>query len=280
MSSEFHCPHDGCTSRYGSKSAVKRHYDLVHAGVRFPCATCGKVFMSKRSRDGHNKSVHLGMTNWRESKKLKCPHCRKTFATKSGLAIHIRNLHSVEEFPCAECNKIFVSADKLTYHVERAHKGLLFKCVDCKAAFTSRQNLLSHIQRNITCVLRSPRATSSTLQPETKRKLGELEENSVDLFMDTMKSKLKNSSPTECKHLGCTNARLGYGFVGGEKIYCIRHQHDEDGVVNLGNMNLCVYVGCAKRGHNTLVNRKHYRFCALHRDELIREGLPEGAVQQ
>lgn len=68
--------------------------------------------------------------------------------------------------------------------------------------------------------------------------------------------------------------RLGYGFRGGDKIYCINHQHDEDGVEDLGKLSLCVFTGCTRRGHNTVKDTNHYRFCAPHRDLLISEGLP------
>ena len=274
MTSQYTCPWVSCRKSYANKSSIKLHYDIEHAGLRYPCVTCGEVFKSKRSLGGHNKSEHLNMKNWRKSKKLECPECDEgPYATQSGLDRHILKRHREQQFFCQTCNEGFQSPEALTYHTKRAHEGLNFDCTICGVPFASKQNLQKHVDRNPSCFIATP-AKASPIPVERKRKLGEVDKSPAQIFLDALADKMKDSCTRECRHNGCTKWPA-YGLPGGDKMYCKEHRDNEDGIISL--TSLCVYKGCIKRGHSTVTGTR-YRFCAPHRDQLVMEGLPAHTV--
>lgn len=90
-------------------------------------------------------------------------------------------------------------------------------------------------------------------------------------FLDNMSEHMKDSHSRTCYKDRCNISRLGYGFPGDDKISCKHHYTEVEGMQK--QENKCVYRGCNTKGVNR-VGGTRYRFCASHRDELIRQGLP------
>ena len=66
-----------------------------------------------------NFSQHVREKNGRTKKA--CPHCEKTFSTKSSLIRHIRKVHNDERTKCPYCEKE-VKTFELNQHINRVHK--------------------------------------------------------------------------------------------------------------------------------------------------------------
>lgn len=91
-----------------------------------------------------------------------------------------------------------------------------------------------------------------------------------------MSHNMKDCEIHICYKEGCFVNRLGFGYPGGDKISCKRHKDDIEGLIE--QVSKCTYKGCPKKGHNKIPNSR-YRFCALHRDLLIKEGLPVDGIK-
>jgi hypothetical protein len=76
-------------------------YQAAHATVSFECETCGKIFKSKSSMDGH-KRVHRP-----ERESVVCEVCGKTFSQNSHLSSHMRIHNGDRPFECNLCRKQF-----------------------------------------------------------------------------------------------------------------------------------------------------------------------------
>ncbi|XP_047484392.1 broad-complex core protein isoforms 1/2/3/4/5-like isoform X8 [Penaeus chinensis] len=57
-------------------------------------------------------------------KPYKCPHCFKSYSSKSNLNTHVRDLHAAvpQIFTCPYCNKKYSSKNSLRYHITMYHR--------------------------------------------------------------------------------------------------------------------------------------------------------------
>nr|XP_053633804.1 zinc finger protein 384-like isoform X2 [Cherax quadricarinatus]XP_053633815.1 zinc finger protein 384-like isoform X2 [Cherax quadricarinatus] len=57
-------------------------------------------------------------------KPYKCPHCFKSYSSKSNLNTHVRDLHAAvpQVFTCPYCNKKYSSKNSLRYHITMYHR--------------------------------------------------------------------------------------------------------------------------------------------------------------
>lgn len=57
-------------------------------------------------------------------KPYKCPHCFKTYSSKSNLNTHVRDLHAAipQVFTCPYCKKRYSSKNSLRYHITMYHR--------------------------------------------------------------------------------------------------------------------------------------------------------------
>lgn len=91
-----------CKQRFKTKAIVNKHIKDVHFDKKYVCdvESCGKLFKSKRGKQGHMES-HV--TNG----KYKCEICGKTFGTMQTLTYH-KSTHSDEKpYRCQYCETTF-----------------------------------------------------------------------------------------------------------------------------------------------------------------------------
>ena len=127
-----------CDSHSLLKRHVRRHHSAVHSsfvgdvelcGVGWMCGWCCGHFGSRRVRDGHVRSVHLG-------ERWPCPWSGCVYeATQKGHLrshVHGRHLHDVE-FVCDRdgCDRHFKSSSGLRVHLARDHEGIRWRCLMC-----------------------------------------------------------------------------------------------------------------------------------------------------
>ena len=80
------------------------------------CHICNRQFGRKDHLKRHFRMVHLGM---RDSE---CQYCGKRFGQKSTLDEHVLRLHTQERpFPCSLCDRAFVVRKELRHHCLSKH---------------------------------------------------------------------------------------------------------------------------------------------------------------
>ena len=215
--------------------------------------------------------------------------CGLDFVDQKGMEIHLKTMHNFETtFPCPKCDiPPFGTSQKLINHDNIVHL-LKFRCPhpNCpkhETSFSSNQRLQHHINLpvdkkghgGVAFVTESSIPTSQEDEdvPETignKRKVEEPDH--VTMFLNTKKERFKDMDlMKKCSNFLCIITRLAWGFPGGEKLYCSKHQDDVEGLVYLGDNTTCKFIGCPTQSHITIGG---YRFCDSHVDQLIQEGLP------
>ncbi|NXW52630.1 ZSC20 protein, partial [Nyctiprogne leucopyga] len=75
-----------------------------------------------------------------------CPHCEKTFWTRSHLMKHQQVLHNGEHpYKCLDCGKTFNDFSNLVGH-HRIHKGERWRGQHCWKNFQTKSHLTTHQQ--------------------------------------------------------------------------------------------------------------------------------------
>ena len=215
--------------------------------------------------------------------------CGLDFIDQKGMEIHLRTMHNSDvTFPCPKCDvPPFGTSQKLINHDNIVHL-MKFRCPypDCpkhETSFSSNQRLQHHINLPLDkkghggvafvpepTILRSQENEVVSEIAGNKRKVEELDP--VTMFLDTKKVYFKDMDHLKkCSNFLCIITRLAWGFPGGEKLYCSKHQDDVEGLVYLGDNRACKFIGCSTLSHITIGG---YRFCDTHVNQLIQEGLP------
>ncbi|OXA53944.1 Zinc finger protein 26 [Folsomia candida] len=111
-----------CHTLFFSTKDLKTHM-TSHSDERpFPCPHCEKSFKTRSTRGQHVKHIHNA--NFVLKTPHKCVHCGKEYPRKSYLEGHVRSAHTGERpFVCthAQCGKGFVLETMLTEHLKVAH---------------------------------------------------------------------------------------------------------------------------------------------------------------
>ena len=108
------------------------------------CEICNKTFVNLKM---HIKTVHDNVRTYA------CPHCKKSFAKKSGLDRHVTTVHEkLKNFPCSLCGRAFGEKAQLTKHItihanpantlDQPDKK--YKCQECPRSFAEKDWLKRH----------------------------------------------------------------------------------------------------------------------------------------
>lgn len=159
-------------------SWIREELDSDNEGKGFPCETCGKSYVTKKSLHKHNASVHEARQKEfcavckaekcgcaaggekiteserkvEKSKPYSCDECNKTFEKESKLEKHLRIHERAKEqqdsnfkrFLCHICSKTFRQNTGLMFHM-RTHTGYKpHVCKYCGRGFTSNSNCINH----------------------------------------------------------------------------------------------------------------------------------------
>ena len=111
---------DQCDYTAGDKYRLESHCRThLLPEARFQCDQCPKSYSLKWHLRQHQKE-HQGRFG-------PCPHCRVTFAQKSGLVVHIPRCPSQEgwapekQFTCKICKRKYSRKSELTHHLRLEH---------------------------------------------------------------------------------------------------------------------------------------------------------------
>ena len=134
---------------------------------------------SKKTIRVHKEAIHYGV-------KHSCPHCEKTWTTRSNLLKHVATVHSGRSLNCAECSFSSSSREQLKYHNERAHLKTQYSCkvencgyIARAAANLNLHHLSNHEEKKFYCLICFERfAAIIFLKPHIRQ-------NHSGLFCDT-----------------------------------------------------------------------------------------------
>jgi len=108
------------------------------------CPDCGKFYDQK-----FLKTVHFykckNLPKPEEEDRFACPECGKIFSKKAYLYMHVRRLHSNEEFMCHLCDFRTKSKESLKVHID-AHEKRTWTCSKCGNILTSKKSFLNHMR--------------------------------------------------------------------------------------------------------------------------------------
>ena len=176
---KYNC--DKCEAKFKTKKGLKTHLEHSHGNESkdpFICATCGRVFLYKRSLERHCKATdhtYPKLSSKIEKPKkfklgdeggIKCKICHKILPNYS-LEYHMKYYHTdiAREFKCKECNFISNRIDSLTRHTKEVHQkynsqlsaitdtfkegSSSYQCADCKEILKTTKEIEMHLVQKI-----------------------------------------------------------------------------------------------------------------------------------
>ena len=115
----FRC--NACGNVYSNIYNLKRHVNIQHEALRFPCERCVKVYTTKLKRDNHME-LHHGIKKTEIIRNHVCPECGKKYVNAETLLDHIDGEHLKMRYPCSLCEKEFKFKNILVRHRNKCHK--------------------------------------------------------------------------------------------------------------------------------------------------------------
>ena len=131
---------DHCSYSTADKSNfnkhIRRHTAKIVAVTDTATSSVSKAKISnKDEHQGDDSDTHL------------CQICGKTFKSKFGLSLHIKNKHTFSfKHQCKLCDKGFNQTVQYRYHCSSHFQVPLDKCSFCKTEFTSHGSLKRHLE--------------------------------------------------------------------------------------------------------------------------------------
>ena len=211
---------------------------------------------SKKTIRVHKEAIHFGV-------KHSCPHCAKTWTTRSNLLKHVATVHSGRSLKCDQCDFSSSSREQLKYHNERIHLKTRYSCkvencgyIARAAANLNLHHLSTHEEKKFFCLICFERfATILFLKAHIRQ-------NHSGLFCDTCFYQPK----TEADLIDHNTANHGGVFYPCEKcqracrsklhlqwhLHAAHNKHTEKRIVNRqekakANVELCVCDLCGYR---------------------------------
>lgn len=124
----------------GNDEDVKLLERAQRVDGRWICEICKKTFADRNTLKLHIR-VHLGI-NLKQ-----CPICPKGFAKQSFLGFHMKS-HEMKDHPCQNCDRVFNSKQSLREHINDVHKvekpQKTYMCEICSKVFTRVNTLNQH----------------------------------------------------------------------------------------------------------------------------------------
>ncbi|XP_063709371.1 zinc finger protein 808-like [Culicoides brevitarsis] len=137
------CPYCGALIRVvGMDLHVRRQHTEHDLKQKFPCGTCGKLFVSQTNLKVHERT-HLP----EHEREFKCRFCERRFNSR-GVCIEHERFHTGEKpYKCDICGKGYARSQTLKDH-KREHTGEVFTCQICGKTSTDRGNFRHHMKQH------------------------------------------------------------------------------------------------------------------------------------
>ncbi|XP_029555023.1 zinc finger protein 98 [Salmo trutta] len=156
-----------CDKSYGEKRALVSHVKICHAGVRYPCTYCGKLFLSMSSLTRHDlihtqerpfkctesecgkgfrspKELRVHMRYHTGERPYKCKICGKGFTQNCYITRHMRTHTGEKPYPCSVCGRNFSDLRVRKRHMMTHTGEKPYKCLRCEKAFSRTELLKAH----------------------------------------------------------------------------------------------------------------------------------------
>ena len=128
------------------KCVVKQAMEMVMMAEseerKHVCRECGKGYKTKYQLSEHG-SVHTRV------KSFKCDveNCGKSYAYRSALSFHKKNVHEGIYYDCAECGKRFGGKSTMRRHYKTVHDKIrAYKCSECGRSFGQACHMKVHME--------------------------------------------------------------------------------------------------------------------------------------
>lgn len=123
---------------YLNYGVLRSHMREVH-GMKYKCLSCHEFFPSHYKRSNHMADIH------NRRKKIKCPHCSRSFIFPSILTRHIRENHLKEKnVVCEICGWRTFGKHELANHMARHDTVKRVRCPTCDKAFKTNKYMKKH----------------------------------------------------------------------------------------------------------------------------------------
>ena len=144
----YTCNHNGCNKSFFELKRLNEHQKTHKRPIKCTFDQhCKKTFARKLELQIHIKTKHLINDNSFE----KCKFCDRKFSSLNNLRTHIKCVHDacVNPFVCRKCHKQFNRKSSLQSHW-KTHKNKdkleKFSCKQCESTFTFKYNLNKHMR--------------------------------------------------------------------------------------------------------------------------------------
>uniref|UniRef100_A0A336MQB4 CSON004194 protein n=1 Tax=Culicoides sonorensis TaxID=179676 RepID=A0A336MQB4_CULSO len=138
-----------CKKQLYTKKAIMNHCEMHSNPADFMCGICKKLMPDK-----YTLKEHTARHSTDQERKYQCDLCKKKFALRKDVAIHIKCLHLKKDkvkqrVPCDECEKDFFNKTSMEEHKKRFHIDTeKHICEICGKVYRTKYDLSGHIRNS------------------------------------------------------------------------------------------------------------------------------------